>query len=313
MSFSSDIKKKLAEVSVSKNHCRFAEVAGIIFASSTFSLTGKGLSLSISTENMDVVKRLLSLLSKLYNVTPELTAVEQLPKKTLTYIISFSDTNTVRKIMLSIGLNLNSGIGVDDKIIKQLLQLNCCRKAFLRGAFLGSGSITDPQKSYHLEMVFGSKMFADVVSEIMSGFSLNEGIVERKDDYIVYIKGCDRIIEFFAHIGAHSAIFDLENIRILKDINNNINRAYNCESANIDRTISSAHEQIRCIKIIDEVIGISKLSEPLRVVAERRLSNPIASLSELAAIEPEISRSTINHRIRKIKEIAYSIQDKETK
>ena len=311
MSFSSVVKSELTTVSVLKDHCRLAETAGVVYSASTLSITGKGIGLSVSTENLAVVKRVISLFEKLFGISADLTAVEQLPKKTLTYIVALPGGDKTKTVLAELGLRIGAGIEPDDDVLNKIISRDCCKKAFLRGAFLGGGSISDPQKGYHLEIVMGSKLLAEVLKNILSELSLNARIVNRKEDYVVYIKESEQIINYFTHIGAYSTIFELENIRILKSINNNINRAYNCESANIDRTIASAEEQIKCIKIIDKEYGLENLSESLRIAAELRLENPSASLTELASIEPSISRSALNHRMRKLKEIAYSIQNKE--
>ena len=311
MSFSSQVKAELTAVSVLKKHCRRAELAGIIYSASTLSITGKGIGLSVSTENMSVVKRTISLLEKLFEVSAELSAVEQLPKKTQTYIVTVSKSREAMSVLEGLGLKLGAGIEPDESVFREMLLRECCKKAFLRGAFLGGGSMSDPNKVYHLEIVMGSQQLADAAVKILRELGMNAKYTQRKESFVIYIKEIEQIVEFLTHTGAYSAILELENIRILKEINNNINRAYNCESANIDRTIESAGEQIKCIKIIAEHIGLESLSASLRQAAELRLANPLASLSELAAIEPAVSRSAINHRMRKLKEIAYSIENKE--
>ncbi len=311
MSFSSNVKSELTAVGVNKKHCRKAEIAGIIYAASTLSISGKGMELNVVTENLAVVKRTISLIEKVFGISPELNSVEQLPKKTKSYFVKISGSENVELLMSGIGLKIGVGVEPDTEILQEITRLDCCKKAFLRGAFLGGGSISDPNKRYHLEIVMGSMPLADALLEVFQALGMNPGCIRRKDNHIVYIKEIEQIISFFTHIGAYSTILELENIRIIKNINNNINRAYNFENANIDRIVSSAEEQIKKIRMIDETIGLKNLAPSLQKTAELRLENPSASLAELAAIDGESSRSAINHRLRKIKEIANSIEMQE--
>ncbi len=311
MSFSADVKRELSGVSISKKHCQCAELAGIIYMAASISLSRKGMCLNISTESMDVIKRTISLMERLYRADTELSAIEQPPKRTLTYLVRAGDPDTVRAILGGAGLFLGAGILPDKEAVSLMLERDCCKRAFVRGAFLGGGSISDPKKDYHLEFVTSTRAISSVLTEVLAGLGIKAADTERKESSVVYIKECDSIIELLSHAGAHSAVLELENIRIYKSINNDINRAYNCESANIDRQIRGAEEQIKCIRIIADSMGIEKLPLPLRQAAELRLANPSASLAELSAMSDGASRSVINHRMRRIREIAGSVFDEE--
>jgi DNA-binding protein WhiA len=183
--------------------------------------------------------------------------------------------------------------------------------AFLRGLFLGCGTLSDPKKNYHMEFVLSSKDFADRLLNILNNQKIFAKIVFRKSNYVVYLKSGDDIANLLTVIGAHSSVLDLENIRILKEMRNNVNRAVNCETANINKTVNAAVRQLKMIQLIDKKIGIQNLSEPLAQAAMLRLNNPEATLSELAEMTSGFTKSGINHRFRKLKQIAEELISKE--
>ena len=195
---------------------------------------------------------------------------------------------------------------------EQLLSKTCCKRAFLRGAFLASGSISDPQKSYHFEIVCQEEHQAQLLQELYRAFELDAKIVQRKKYYIVYLKEGSQIVDALNIMGAHVALMNLENLRILKDISNSVNRRVNCEAANIVKTVNAANRQVADIELIREKKGISALPENLREAAVLRLEHPDATLSELSQMmNPPIGKSGMNHRLRKLSEIAEEIRQKE--
>ena len=181
----------------------------------------------------------------------------------------------------------------------------CCKKAFLRGMFLSSGTVTDPEKNYQLEIVTAREETAALTASLMNFFSLQAKTVVRKDHYVVYLKEGDCIAGFLALTGAAGSVLALENIRVLKDVRNSVNRKLNCEMANLTKTVSASVRQVRDIEYIREHIGFEKLPEHLRQIAVVRLEYPDLPLSELGEkLNPPIGKSGVNHRLRKLSMIA---------
>ena len=194
-------------------------------------------------------------------------------------------------------------------ISHRILQQPCCKRAFLRGIFLAAGSINSPEKTYHFEMVFNSEKKAGLVQEVMDSFELNARMVQRKKYYVVYMKDGSSIVDILNIMGAHRALMDLENIRIVKEMRNSINRQVNCETANIHKTVEASSKQIEDIKFIRDTAGFGNLKENLREIAELRLAQPEASLKELGAmLSPSIGKSGVNHRLRKLCELAEELR-----
>jgi len=196
------------------------------------------------------------------------------------------------------------------EVSEELTRTECCKIAFLRGSFLGSGSVSDPEKGYHLEFVASTQEFADGLLNILSEYDIKARDIKRKEAFVVYVKEGDSIIKLLTMIGAYSSILELENIRISKDMKNNINRAANCEAANYSKTVDASIKQIRAIMLLKEKGELEKLSPSLLTVAEARINNKFASLSELVGVlGGKIGKSGLNHRLRKICEIADKISD----
>jgi DNA-binding protein WhiA len=195
----------------------------------------------------------------------------------------------------------------------KLLERNCCKRAFIRGIFLACGSVTDPNSGYHLEMTFGNHDRAVQMQEIIGVFELETKIIERKNMYVVYMKEGSAIADFLNIIGAHIALMDFENVRILKEMRNSINRQVNCETANIKKTVSAASRQTEDIRYIHDKAGFGILSENLAQIAKLRLENPDVTLKELGEmLNPPLGKSGVNHRLRRLSEIAEDLRKKNT-
>lgn len=193
-----------------------------------------------------------------------------------------------------------------------LIRKKCCKKAFLRGAFLASGSINDPNKSYHMEIVSDDKRLTDCLVDILSDLGISAKSTKRKSSYILYIKEATLIVDLIGVMGAHLSLMAYENVRILKGVRNDLNRRVNCEAANIRKTVSAALSQIEDIKFIETKVGLGQLPESLKKVAQLRLEYPEASLTELGEmIDPPVGKSGINHRLRRISIFAQKIKKEE--
>ena len=190
------------------------------------------------------------------------------------------------------------------------LQQSCCKRAFVRGAFLSSGSISDPRKGYHFEIVCADERKAQLLQEIIRSFHIDAKTVLRKKSYVVYVKEGAQIVDMLAIMEANVALMDLENIRILKEMRNSVNRKVNCETANINKTVNAAVKQIEDIKLIEEIMGFERLNEGLAQTARLRLQYPEATLRELGLmLSPQVGKSGVNHRLRKLSVLADELRE----
>ena len=192
----------------------------------------------------------------------------------------------------------------------RLIQNTCCKRAFLRGAFLAAGSLSDPEKAYHLEFAVLSEGFASFIREMLAFFELEAKIVRRKRYFVVYIKEGSQIVELLGLMGAHISLMQLENVRIVKEMRNSVNRKVNCETANLNKTVSAAVRQAEDIRYIQEKIGLDKLPMDLEETARLRLEHTEASLKELGdMLSPKVGKSGVNHRLRKLSQIADDLRE----
>ncbi len=312
MSFSSDIKNELCRINFKSKCCLLAELAGIIRTNSTTNFFKDDFlsipKISIITENASFARRIFNIIKSIYYIHPKITIRRNKAlKKHLLYIIEIDSRVIIKAIFDDTGILISDDFkALKVKLIKKnQVKKNCCSKAYLRGAFLSCGSISCPEKGYHLEIIIKHEQLAIEVSDIMFKFNLNAKIIKRKNDFIVYLKEAENLVDFLNVIGAHTALLEFENIRILKDVKNNVNRIVNCETANIQRTVDASLRQIENIKYIDEQIGFKKLSKNLKEIGELRLQYKDVSLKELGEmLNPPLGKSGANHRLRKLENIA---------
>lgn len=310
MSFSSTAKNELSRLPLTDNHCALAELSALVRMCGTIQILGDNkINLKFNTENAAIARRIFSILKLLYNIDVEVMVRRNRQlKKNNNYLVGISDLEASKKILVEVGFIKPDGSNIfnpDYKMPESIIKKRCCRRAYIRGAFLGGGSISNPEKTYHLEFVTNYEEHGNDLSDIINSFGLGSKIVIRKENYVVYIKEGEQIVDVLNIIGAHQALLKLEDIRVLKDIRNNINRLVNCETANLGKTINASIKQIENIAIIDKYMGLHKVSNNLREVAEIRLDNPDASLKEIGMmLEPPVGKSGVNHRFRKIEELA---------
>lgn len=188
---------------------------------------------------------------------------------------------------------------------EDIVRKNCCRRAFLRGLFLASGTVNDPEKSYQMEIRLPEPSLAEAVKELVRSFDLNAKMIERRNGFVVYLKEGDDIADFLVLIGANLSVLDMENIRVVKDVRNRVNRRVNCETANLNKSVKAGMTQAQAIQRIEEHIGLINLPDSLREIAELRLAHPDSSLQELGEMtDPPVGRSGVNHRLRRLMQIA---------
>lgn len=314
MSFSQIAKNEICRITGKDRCCMLAELSALIKVSGTINLNGKSnMSFRISTENPAIARRVFGLLKDGFNIHPEVMVKKNRQlKKNNVYMVVISSDRGAFNILEEAGVLSASGRGISIiyGIEKSIIKKECCRRAYIRGAFLGGGSVTNPEKTYHLEFVNHTQRHAEDLSSLINSFGLTSKVIQRKNSYVVYLKEGEQIVDLLNIIGAHKSLLNLENVRIYKEMRNNVNRLVNCETANLSKTVDAAVRQIECIKFIKNTVGLKKLSVNLRQVAEARLNHPDSSLKELGEmLDPPVGKSGVNHRLRKIEQFAEELQD----
>ena len=287
MSFSSLVKDELSRQSTNARHCQIAEIAAVISLCGRIQISANDkYMVRIHTENFAVARKYFTLLKKTYNIDTDVKISEE----------------QMRNVIDKIG-------DLSEPVSPLLIKNSCCQRAFLRGAFLCIGSMSDPQKSYHLEFVCTDEDKARQLQSVIQGFDIEAKIVLRKKYYVVYLKEGSGIVDLLNVCEAPVALMKLENMRIVKEMRNSVNRRVNCETANITKTVNAATRQIEDIEYIRDHYGLENLPETLRQMAEVRLENPDAPLKELGEyLDPPVGKSGVNHRLRKLSELADRIR-----
>ena len=314
MSFSSDVKEELSRQFPSARHCQIAEIAAIISMCGGVSISCRDrFSLKIQTENLAVARKYFTLLRKTFNIGTEVLIKQHAHlNRSRTYCVLVKNHEDSLKILRAVKL-MNSRMEIQENLSltdNLVIQKSCCKRAFIRGAFLAAGSISDPRKSYHFEIVCMNEHKALQLKEMINTFDMDAKIVQRKKYYVVYIKEGAQIVDILNVMEAHVALMDLENVRILKEMRNSVNRKVNCETANIHKTVSAAVKQIEDIVYIQSTIGFESLSEGLEEIARLRLEQPEATLKELGMmLTPPVGKSGVNHRLRKLSTLAEELRE----
>lgn len=271
MSFSTDIKEELEKQLPSARHCQIAELAAMI-------------------QYGDVLlPKYFTLLERTFQGKEDIGEVAD------------EEIFAAIKCPLEVTKEKLEATIVNPILLKSM----CCKRAFLRGVFLTSGSMSNPEKRYHLEFVCATMEQAQQVKDTILAFEVDAKIVQRKKYYVVYLKEGEGIVELLNIMGAHVSLMNFENFRILKEMRNDINRRVNCEAANITKTVNAASKQIEDIEYIRKHYGFQKISDSLREMAELRLEHPEATLKELGELlNPPVGKSGVNHRLKKLGELA---------
>jgi hypothetical protein len=313
MSFSGEIKEELSRQLSGGKHCRRAELAAILAGSGKIRIDEEDrLSLEVQTENLCLARKAYILLKKTFETEAVVTVHRNAwLQKNEVYSLLVSDHKTAWRILNDTGILDENGQIRErpEEAQLALLERECCKRSYIRGTFLVSGSVSDPAKSYHLELVCQQESRAGILREILVGMGFSARVILRKKAYVVYVKEGEQIREFLACIGANRHLLAMENVRILKEMRNNLNRKVNCETANLGKTVSAAVRQTEDIRYIEEKKGLHCLTPGLRQMAELRLSYPDASLKELGELlSPPVGKSGVNHRLRKISETAQRLR-----
>ena len=291
MSFSGTVKEELAGCFSQARHCQLAELSAIIHFGGHVSEDGRHLDLSM--ENEAVMRKCFTLLKKTYNIDNVMRYMDE--DKVLSALYLYDDKR--QRIVL------------EDPVNPLLIKNSCCARAYLRGAFLCIGSMSDPEKSYHLEFVCSYLEQAKQLCSMIQEFQIEARVIKRKKYHVVYLKEGAGLVDLLNVMGAHVSLMNLENLRIVKEMRNSINRRVNCEAANISKTVNASSKQIEDILYIQSHYGFEKLPENLRQMAHIRLEHPDATLIELGSyLDPPVGKSGVNHRLRKLSGIADDIR-----
>ncbi len=315
MSFSSDVKEELSGKTGTARHCKIAETAAIISFCGRVSMDSETGALRVQTENLFMARKLDNLLRFTFDIIPGIRVRRgRGSHKNRLYTVSVEDESDAAQVLASCKLEARYGDGLTDLFLTQnvVIQNTCCKRAFLRGAFLASGSISDPERFYHFEISCPGEAKAKQVQDLMRAFDLEPRTVTRKNHQIVYLKEGDQIVDILNIMEATRSLMQLENIRILKEMRGSVNRQVNCETANINKTVSAAVKETEDIMFIRDTVGLETLPESLREMAQLRLDNPEATLQELGeASSPPIGKSGVNHRLRRLGAIARELRESE--
>ncbi|MCM8710156.1 DNA-binding protein WhiA [Clostridium sp. SYSU_GA19001] len=313
MSFSAKVKSEACRIGELTRDEAKAELAAIMKVSGTLSLgSNKQLSFRVTTENPSIARRIFKMLKQYFNIHTKLLVKKNNSfKRNNIYMVVITEDMGVRSLLKEVGvLKSSEGIlSLDYGIPGKLIETEENKKAYIRGAFLGGGSVSNPEKTYHLEFVTHNSEYAEQLSSLINTFGLVSKVIQRKGSFIVYIKEGEQIIDLLNIIGAHTSLLELENVRIMKEMRNNVNRLVNCETANLSKTVNAAVRQVESIKLIQKEIGLQRLPKNLREIAEVRLAYPDESLKELGELlNPPVGKSGVNHRLRKIEKIAEELR-----
>ncbi|WP_409343946.1 DNA-binding protein WhiA [Paenibacillus sp. MBLB4367] len=308
MSFAAQTKKELTLIETDVC-CEKAELSAMIRMNGTVQLTNQKVVLDISTENAAIARRIYSLIKKRFQIHTELLVRKKMRlKKNNVYIVRVP--NQVQTILADLSI-VSEGFQFTPGIEKGIIRNPCCKRAYLRGAFMAGGSVNNPEgSSYHLEIASMYEEHCQALVKLANRFDLNARFIERKKGFIFYIKEGEKIIEFLSLIGAHQALLRFEDVRIMKDMRNSVNRIVNCETANLNKTIGAAVRQIDNIRLLQKEVGLENLPDKLREVAEIRLMHPDINLKEVGdLLKGSVSKSGVNHRLRKIDEMAERVRN----
>ncbi|WP_099202937.1 DNA-binding protein WhiA [Miniphocaeibacter massiliensis] len=305
MSFSVDVKNEVSRIKVDSKEEILAELGAMFRVNGTILKNNQNLKLKFTTEINLIARRIFTEIKQIYDYDSviEVSKNNQLRKKS-SYRI-YLEGEIAQNFLFDIGLDDDPFSFMFLDVPEKLVDTKKKKKAYIRGSFLGAGSISSPEKAYHLEIITGELNYSKEFVKLLNSYNILASIVERNENYVIYIKDSEMISDFLSLIEAFQNLFKFENIRVVKEIKNNVNRVMNCESANMDKTIEASLKQIEDIELIDENIGLENIDINLQEIAEIRRSNPEYSLKQIGEmLNPSVGKSGINHRFKKLRAIA---------
>ncbi|KRM63469.1 DNA-binding protein WhiA [Ligilactobacillus agilis] len=307
MSYASEVKKELTMLEVHFGNAK-AELMALIRMNGSLGIYNHKFVLNVQTENPAIARRIYKLLKQFYDIDSELLVRRKMKlKKNNLYIVRLkTGSDHVLK-----DLDILDGFQIKETVPLKFLDDDAKVRSYLRGAFLAAGSVNNPETSrYHLEIYSLYEDHNNTICEMMNRYGLNARKTERRSGYITYLKEAEKIADFLSLIGATNSMLKFEDIRIVRDMRNSVNRIVNCETANMNKVADAARKQIENIDYIERTVGLSKLPDKLQAVAQARKAHPEVSLKELGELVAggPISKSGVNHRLRKINEFAQKLQ-----
>ena len=308
MSFSSKVKGELSLHFGNGRHCEIAEAAAFVNICGQTAVFGNNFCLKMQTENFHVAKKCFTLLRNTFNIIADISVRSSGRKNVYTILVkNFAQAEMLLRVT---GMQFTEDGQIVKRIYTPVVSSICCRRAYIRGAFISVGSVNDPEKNYHMEFVLTEESAAEQLKDLINSFGLDAKVVERKEHYVVYLKEGEQIVDLLNIMEAPLALMDLENVRIVKEMRNDINRKVNCETANLNKVVGAAVKQLEDIEYIEEHMGLSSLPEQLEEIARIRLEYPDKSLKELGSfLSTPVGKSGVNHRLRKISEIAETLRE----
>lgn len=310
MSFSNDLKNETSRIHLTSSKLMLAELSGFVRTCGELKNTKDNISLEFVTENASIARRIFTFLK---SYTSELEAYKKKSNqlnKNSNYLIVMKDKYAIDDLLYDTDFVINGQYDNKNYVVNEyIVKTDDELRAYLRSCFLGAGSVTNPEKSYHLEFIGKTKEFAEDIKEKLVKKSLNAKTTMRKSHYIIYLKEAEQISDFMALIGANQSLLNLENIRIVKELRNNVNRVVNCETANISKIITASMKQIEDIEFLIDIGKFSELSSDIREVGQLRLENDDSSLQDISDLtNGKYSRSGINYRLKKISKMAQKLR-----
>jgi len=303
VSFTADVKEELSRVEPVCSHCERATLAALVHLEGSLRLTGQGrMSLEVDTDSPSVARLMVKLLHSIYGLRTELTVRRSVLHKTPNYLISVPMQPALSDSLHDMGVLSDAGIdaGIDPAIVSK----RCCRAAYLRGAFLASGFIASPKGDFHFEITVQNEHLAQDLCKLMDEAGVHAKIMQRRSNYIVYMKSGSSISEFLALVGAHHCALAMENVRVIKSVRNDVNRRVNAELANQQKASDASVEQIMAIRRVVDKVGKENLPPALQEFIRLRVAHPDATLKELGQYaDPPLSKSAVYHRVRRIEEL----------
>ena len=313
MSFASNVRAELARELCTDKCCSRAELAAALLASGGISYRfgkAQNYAISITTAEAAVVRHYFQLLKRHFGVSSQIRTLKSDSLNGMTRYQLVVPDDDVQMLLEETGLlDPEALFGISLVPPEKLVAYACCKKTFLKSAFMLCGGITNPEMQYHIEIAAPTEDFANYVIEMLKYYEIHAKKACRKSKYVVYLKKSDDVSDMLTLMGASQSVLALQNVRIKKDVSNRVNRQLNCDNSNINRIMETALLQIEDIRYIDSEIGLDKLPLALRDIAEARVNNPATSLSGLGdMMTPPIGKSGVNARLRKISEIARKLR-----
>lgn len=313
MSFSSEVKEELSKISnKNKECCKLSELAGYLITNCNIARDNGEFVLKMTTESEFAIRRVYNAFRALYDVTPITNIEKKMEGRDTLLELVVQDKMDLQKIFSNSWINIDVNLHIVIDSNNQIKNSECCMRSFMRGAFMGGGSVSDPKSSSnHLEIVLNNEQNANFINSVLINMGISAKIMKRKKSVVIYIKDAETISEFLIMIGANKSIIEFEDARALKEYKNYSNRIDNCETANWDKTAKAASMQQKDIMDIKNAKMFEKLPLKLRQIANLRLNYPMAGLGEIGdMLDPKLSKAGVSHRFKKINEIAEEIRNK---